>query len=179
VTLAALGLAFLAATLDGSADSAHSDYDSATLAVFVAIAAALGVAVAIGGRSGRRAGVLFGASAGLLSAASDTSIKALSGDLGEASWAAMVFDPLAAVIAIASFAGLLKNPHELQRTGDSRTKARNEQIRYPRGGMGPGKVDQSRATASPGRKYSHAVLPRPWRASWRSCSPPPARPRRI
>jgi drug/metabolite transporter (DMT)-like permease len=114
VSLAALGLAFLAATLDGSADSAHSDYDSATLAVFVAVVAALGVGVAIAGRSGRRAGVLFGASAGLLWASSDTSIKALSGELGEASWTAIVFDPLAAVIALASFGGLLVSARSLQ-----------------------------------------------------------------
>jgi drug/metabolite transporter (DMT)-like permease len=114
VSLAAIGLAFLAATLEGTADSAHSDYESATLAIFVAIVAGLGVGVAIAGRSGRRAGVLFGASAGLLWAASDTSIKALSGDLGEASWTAIVFDPLAAVIALASFAGLLVSARSLQ-----------------------------------------------------------------
>jgi drug/metabolite transporter (DMT)-like permease len=114
VTLAAVGLAFLAATLEGSADSAHSDYESGTLAVFVAIVLAAGVAVAIAGRSGPRAGVLFAASAGLLWAASDTAIKALSGELGEASWAAIVFSPLAALIALASFAGLLVSARSLQ-----------------------------------------------------------------
>jgi drug/metabolite transporter (DMT)-like permease len=114
VTLAAVGLAFLAATLEGSAESAHSDYESGTLAVFVAILAAAGVAVAIAGRAGPRAGVLVGASAGLLWAASDTAIKALSGELGEASWAAIVFSPLAAVIALASFAGLLVSARSLQ-----------------------------------------------------------------
>jgi drug/metabolite transporter (DMT)-like permease len=114
VTLAAVGLAFLAATLEGSADSAHSDYESETLAVFVAIVLAAGVAVAIAGRSGPRAGVLFAASAGLLWAASDTAIKALSGELGEASWAAIVFSPLAALIALASFAGLLVSARSLQ-----------------------------------------------------------------
>jgi drug/metabolite transporter (DMT)-like permease len=114
VTLAAVGLAFLAATLEGSADSAHSDYESGTLAVFVAIVAAAGVAVAIAGRSGPRAGVLFAASAGLLWAASDTAIKALSGELGEASWAAIVFSPVAALIALASFAGLLVSARSLQ-----------------------------------------------------------------
>jgi drug/metabolite transporter (DMT)-like permease len=114
VTLAAVGLAFLAATLEGSADSAHSDYESGTFAVFVAIVLAAGVAVAIAGRSGPRAGVLFAASAGLLWAASDTAIKALSGELGEASWAAIVFSPLAALIALASFAGLLVSARSLQ-----------------------------------------------------------------
>ena len=83
VGLAAAGLAFLAATLDGGADSAHSSYDGATLAVFVSLVAAAGLAVAVLGRDTPRAGVLFGASAGLLWAASDTSIKALSGHLGD------------------------------------------------------------------------------------------------
>src|SRR4051794_10080085 len=64
VALAAAGLAFLAATLDGDADSAHSSYDTATLVVFVAIAGSLGLGVAAIGRDARRAGVLLGASAG-------------------------------------------------------------------------------------------------------------------
>jgi hypothetical protein len=114
VGLAAVGLAFLAATLEGGADNAHSSYDTGTLASFVAIVAALGVGVAVAGRSGPRAGVLFGASAGLLWAASDTSIKALSDDLGEAGWTAIVFDPLAGVILVASLAGMLVSARSLQ-----------------------------------------------------------------
>jgi hypothetical protein len=66
VALAAAGLAFLAATLDGDADSAHPSYDTATLTVFIAIAGTAGVAVAAVGRDGPRAGVLLGAAAGLL-----------------------------------------------------------------------------------------------------------------
>src|SRR5919106_3017968 len=81
VALAAAGLAFLAATLDGDADSAHSSYDAATLAAFVAAVGAIGILVAVLGRGAPRAGVLLGAAAGLLWAASDTSIKALSDHL--------------------------------------------------------------------------------------------------
>jgi hypothetical protein len=114
VALAAAGLAFLAATLEGAADSAHADYDPFTLGVFIAVVAASGFAVAVAGRSGPRAGVLFGASAGLLWAASDTSIKALSGDLGEASWLAIGLHPLAALILVASLAGLLVSARSLQ-----------------------------------------------------------------
>jgi drug/metabolite transporter (DMT)-like permease len=114
VGLAAAGLAFLAATLDGDADSAHSSYDAATLAAFIGIAGAAGIAVAALGHSGPRAGVLLGASAGLLWAASDTSIKALSGHLGEESAAAIVFSPLAAVILVASLVGLLVSARSLQ-----------------------------------------------------------------
>ena len=114
VALAAAGLAFLAATLDGDADSAHSEYDGATLGVYVAIVGGMGVAVSVAGRGLPRAGILFGASAGLLWAASDTSIKALSGELGESSAAAILFSPLAAVILIASLAGLLVSARSLQ-----------------------------------------------------------------
>ncbi len=113
VGLAALGLAFLAATLDGTADSAHSGYETATLAIFVVAVSAAGFAVAIGGRSGPRAGVLLGASAGLMWAASDTSIKALSDQLGDGV-AAILLDPLALVILLLSLTGLLVSARSLQ-----------------------------------------------------------------
>ena len=56
---------------------------------------------------------MLGASAGLLWAASDTSIKALSGRLGDGA-AAVLLHPLALVIALASFAGLLVSARSLQ-----------------------------------------------------------------
>src|SRR5215212_9313464 len=52
VALTASGLAFLAATLDGAGDDAHSSYDTATLVVYAGIAAALGLAAAAAGRNG-------------------------------------------------------------------------------------------------------------------------------
>jgi drug/metabolite transporter (DMT)-like permease len=114
VGLAAAGLAFLAATLEGAGDSAHSSYDSGTLAAFVAIVAASGVAVAVAAHAGGpRAGVLFGASAGLLWAASDTSIKALSDSLGDGA-AEVLLNPLAGLIAIASLTGMLLSARSLQ-----------------------------------------------------------------
>jgi drug/metabolite transporter (DMT)-like permease len=114
VALAAAGLAFLAATLDGDADSAQSSYETATLTAFISIVGVAGIVVAVLGRSGSRAGVLLGASAGLLWAASDTSIKALSGHLGDETAAAIVFNPLAAVILAASVIGLLISARSLQ-----------------------------------------------------------------
>jgi drug/metabolite transporter (DMT)-like permease len=114
VALAAAGLAFLAATLDGDADSAHSSYDTATLTSFIAIVATLGIVVAVTGRAGPRAGVLLGAAAGMLWAASDTSIKALSDHLGSDSAGAILFSPLAAVILLASLIGLLISARSLQ-----------------------------------------------------------------
>jgi magnesium transporter NIPA len=114
VALAAVGLAFLAATLDGEADSAHSSYDAATLTAFIAVVATIGILVAVLGKGAPRAGVLLGASAGLLWAASDTSIKALSDHLGSDSAAAILFSPLAAVILLASLVGLLVSARSLQ-----------------------------------------------------------------
>jgi hypothetical protein len=113
VALAAAGLAFLAATLEGAGREAHSDYDTARLAPYIAVCSALAVAVALAGRGTPRAGVLFGASAGLLWAASDTAIKALSGRLGDPP-AEILIHPLAAVIALASFAGLVVSARSLQ-----------------------------------------------------------------
>lgn len=113
VGLAALGLAFLAATLGGTGDSAHSSYELERLWPWVGALTAGAVAVAVATRGSPHAGVLLGASAGLFWAASDTSIKALSDHLDEGV-AAVLFTPLAAVVALASFAGLVVSARSLQ-----------------------------------------------------------------
>lgn len=114
VALAALGLAFLAATLGDTAKEAHSDYEAARLVPFVGIVSLAALVVAwFAGRT-LREGVMLGASAGLFWAASDTAIKALSGELGDSGAAAILFSPLAAVIAIASLAGLVVSARSLQ-----------------------------------------------------------------
>jgi drug/metabolite transporter (DMT)-like permease len=113
VALAAAGLAFLAATLDGAGDSAHSDYESATLAVFVAAVIAAGLATAVAAR-GPREGVLLAASAGLLWAASDTTIKALSDRLGDESIVWIVLSPLGLLVLILSLGGALVSARSLQ-----------------------------------------------------------------
>jgi multidrug transporter EmrE-like cation transporter len=113
VALAALGLAFLALTIEGAGGSAHSDYEVARLVGWVAGTSVLAFLVAGLAGDGEHAGVMLGASAGLFWAASDTSIKALSGDLGEGV-GAVLGHPLAAVIALASFAGLVVSARSLQ-----------------------------------------------------------------
>lgn len=113
VAMAALGLAFLAATLEGTGQSAHSHYEASRLVVWIVATGTLAFLVAAAAGPGRRAGVWLGASAGLFWAASDTSIKALSGDLGDGA-AAVLLHPLAAVIALASFAGLVVSARSLQ-----------------------------------------------------------------
>jgi drug/metabolite transporter (DMT)-like permease len=113
VALAALGLAFLAATLGDAGRGAHSDYDPAPLAAWIGGLCA--VALAVAARDGREAGAAssLGISAGLFWAASDTAIKALSHHLGD-DWFSILISPLAAFIALASFAGLVVSARSLQ-----------------------------------------------------------------
>ena len=114
VALAALGLAFLAATLGDTAEEAHSDYEAGRLVTYVIVVAGAACAVAWLAARSPREGVLFGASAGLFWAASDTAIKALSGNLGESGAIEILIHPLAAVIALASLAGLVVSARSLQ-----------------------------------------------------------------
>ena len=114
VALAALGLAFLAATLGDTADDEHSDYEVVRLVIYIVVVAGSACVVAWRASGNVREGVLFGASAGLFWAASDTAIKALSGNLGESSAAEILIHPLAAVIALASLAGLVVSARSLQ-----------------------------------------------------------------
>jgi hypothetical protein len=110
VTLTAAGLAALAATLDGGARSAHSHYSTGTLTIFLLAVAGGGLLVTV--LFSRRAAALAVA-AGLLWAASDTSIKALSSHLG-ALGAGVLLQPLALVIFLASMVGLLISARSLQ-----------------------------------------------------------------
>jgi hypothetical protein len=127
VALVALGLAFLAATLGDTADSAHAAYEPATLAGYIGFATIVGlllVAVARpraeGGGPARRLafvapaheGLVLAVSAGLLWGGSDVAIKALSDhtDLG----IGVLVHPLAFVILTLSLIGLLVSARSLQ-----------------------------------------------------------------
>lgn len=132
VALMAAGLAFLAATMEGGGDEAHSDYATGTLLLYVGALSLAGVVAAVAAaraqgrtavaaqpsaaRSPRanRVAAGFALSAGLLWAASDTSIKALSGHLDHDGFLLTVFHPLSLVILIASLAGLLVSAKSLQ-----------------------------------------------------------------
>jgi hypothetical protein len=113
VALTAAGLAFLAATLEGAADSAHNDWTTATLAAYVGGLSLLGLAAAgVAGRLPVRGATLLAASAGLIWGASDVSIKALSRDTGDG--LAVLSHPLALVILVASLVGLAVSARSLQ-----------------------------------------------------------------
>lgn len=109
VALMAVGLAFLAATLGGDVRTAHSSYHPGVLAEYLVVVSAAGLLVSACGRRGTTLGV----GAGLLWAASDTSIKALSSHLQRLGIGVMVH-PLAFVILFASLIGLLVSARSLQ-----------------------------------------------------------------
>jgi drug/metabolite transporter (DMT)-like permease len=114
VGLAAVGLAFLAATLEGTGGEAHSSYQTSRLVAFL-VAVSLG-AVLIGyfGQRTHHAGVTLGAAAGLLWAASDVAIKASSDSLGEESILLILLSPLAFLILAYSLIGLTVSAKSLQ-----------------------------------------------------------------
>ena len=114
VGLTAVGLAFLAATMSGAGEGAHSDYGSGTLALYAGLLAATGLAAAVIGWGDSRARApLVGVGAGLLWGASDVSIKALSDSL-DADGVLVLVHPLAFVIASLSLIGLTVSARSLQ-----------------------------------------------------------------
>ena len=110
VALTAAGLTFLAATLGGTADSAHGDYRDVELLLFVGLATVAGLALTA--RAGAN-GPLLGVAAGLLWAGSDITIKALSGKTAALGWGVAVH-PFAFVILVLSLIGLLVSARSLQ-----------------------------------------------------------------
>lgn len=116
VALTALGLAFLAATLGETGDDKHSDYATATLAIYVGGLALASVPLMLAaGRPGnrRRAGTLLAAAAGLQWGASDVTIKAATGGLA-ADGLLVLLTPLALVILVLSLVGLVVSARSLQ-----------------------------------------------------------------
>ena len=112
VGLTAAGLAFLAATLEGTADSAHNDWGIATLTGYVGGLSLLGLLAAGAARANARGATLLAASAGLIWGASDVSIKALSKHTDDG--LAVLGHPLALVILVASLVGLAISARSLQ-----------------------------------------------------------------
>ncbi|MDX6666391.1 MAG: hypothetical protein QOG68_2597 [Solirubrobacteraceae bacterium] len=113
VALMAAGLAFLAATLKGTADSAHDSWHGATLALYVGAATVVGTVLIVVSRGRRNEGLILAASTGALWGASDISIKALSGRLDDLG-AGVLVHPLALVILVLSLYGVLVSGRSLQ-----------------------------------------------------------------
>ena len=113
VAAAALGLAILAATIGAGADSAHSEYVTATIVAYVGVAIAGGTLTAFWAGRIPAGGPLLGVSAGLLWGASDVCIKALAGNLASDTLGTL-FHPLALVVLTASLVGLTVSARSLQ-----------------------------------------------------------------
>lgn len=114
VGLAALGLAFLAASIGDTAKEAHSDYEASRLIIFLVVTTIALIALGFWGQKTAHAGVLLGATAGLLWAASDTAIKAQTSQFGEVSIFLVLLHPLPLLIAVYSFIGLTVSAKSLQ-----------------------------------------------------------------
>ncbi len=112
VAACAAGLAFLAATLDGAAASAHSDYAVSTLTLYVVAALGIGTAAGVYGWRPGAGGIGLAASAGLIWGASDVAIKAQSDDLDRG--ALVLAHPLTLVIIVLSVLGLVVSARSLQ-----------------------------------------------------------------
>lgn len=113
VGAAAIGLAILAATVGGAADSPHDEYATGTIVTYITLAIAGGAVAALRAARIPAGGPLLGISAGLLWGASDVCIKALAGDLGSDPLGT-IFHPLALVILTASLVGLTVSARSLQ-----------------------------------------------------------------
>jgi drug/metabolite transporter (DMT)-like permease len=112
VALTAAGLAFLAATMNGTASDRHSDYEPGALALYAVVALGLGLAAALSDKR-LSPGIGFAASAGLIWGASDVSIKALSNHVDDG-FIGVMTHPLAPVIALLSAIGLTVSAKSLQ-----------------------------------------------------------------
>ena len=109
VALTAAGLAFLAATLEGTTDEAHSDYAPVVFAVVMIATTVASVVLVI--RNGSN-GPALAVAAGLLWAGSDITIKALTGHDGLG--LSTIFHPFAAIIVVWSLVALLISAKSLQ-----------------------------------------------------------------
>jgi drug/metabolite transporter (DMT)-like permease len=107
VALTAAGLAFLAATLEGTADEAHSDYLPWVFGMVLLVTTAASIALVVRGTSN---GPALAIAAGLLWAGSDITIKALTGH-SSATLSGVLF---AAIIVVWSLVALLISAKSLQ-----------------------------------------------------------------
>lgn len=112
VAMTAAGLAFLAATMEGSADSRHSDYQTLVLTAYGSGCLLLAVSTGLADRR-FAPGIGYAASAGLIWGASDVSIKALSDHTGDG-FVSVMTHPLALVILLLSAVGLVVSSKSLQ-----------------------------------------------------------------
>jgi len=113
VALTATGLAFLAATLGRTGEDSHSSYEAGTIAIYVGIVSAAGMAAWVFASEDRRGAPWMALSAGILWGASDVAIKAASDGLGDGV-VGVLLSPLALTILVLSLVGLVVSSRSLQ-----------------------------------------------------------------
>ncbi len=113
VACVAAGLALLAATSGHVAESARNTYGEGAWARYTLLLTVAGLGLAVLASRSARPAMGLAVSAGLLWAASDVTIKALSADLS-AKGAGVLIDPLALIILVLSLIGLVVSARSLQ-----------------------------------------------------------------
>ncbi len=113
VAMAALGLALLAATVSGTATSAHSEASTSTVLAYVGITASIGAAIVIAARRQPSAGPMLGVATGALWGSSDVTIKAVTGRFHDGTLHALL-SPLVAVVITLSLVSLVVSARSLQ-----------------------------------------------------------------
>lgn len=113
VAMAALGLALLAATVSGTAESAHSAATTSAVLAYVAVTASIGATIAIAARRMPAGGPMLGLATGALWGSSDVTIKAITGRFDGGAVHALL-SPLVAVVITLSLVSLVVSARSLQ-----------------------------------------------------------------
>lgn len=113
VAMAALGLALLAATVSGTAESAHSAATTSAVLAYVAVTASIGATIAIAARRMPAGGPMLGLATGALWGSSDVTIKAITGRFDDGAVHALL-SPLVAVVITLSLVSLVVSARSLQ-----------------------------------------------------------------
>lgn len=113
VAMAAVGLALLAATVGGTAKSAHSAAATSTVLAYVGVTASVGAIIATAARRMPAGGPILGLATGALWGSSDVTIKAVTGRFDDGTLHALL-SPLVAVVITLSLVSLVVSARSLQ-----------------------------------------------------------------
>jgi drug/metabolite transporter (DMT)-like permease len=113
VAMAAVGLALLAATVGGTAKSAHSAAATSTVLAYVGVTASVGAIIATAARRMPAGGPILGLATGALWGSSDVTIKAVTGRFDDGTLPALL-SPLVAVVITLSLVSLVVSARSLQ-----------------------------------------------------------------
>ena len=115
ITLAAVGLAFLAVTGEARSGQGSADYSPAAMIAFEAALVGVGTTLILSCRAGDRSrrGVLLGVAAGVLFTVGHVAVKALSGKL-DAGWTELLMTPYLPLAVLAGVVAFFASARSLQ-----------------------------------------------------------------